>query len=331
MEVEPTRAIEAPRGRATRLLRTFGPWVIAGLIVFAILRRVEPAEIAKAVRAGHVGRVVPVAIGWAIAQLITSSLADWFIVRSILPSLRWRDVAPVKAGVSTVQSIAWVATQGAYAAWIARATGIGIRNAAGVFLAFGLCDWTAGTIVISGALWIAHPQAPRFFYWLAPLCFVGLISFLTWLRRQPLDPHGEAGVVRVLRAIPRRAFYLSIAARTATATVVFTTTWAAARGFGMTIPFPVVAAYVPLLLLIGSLPISVGGFGAVQGAWLVFTPWAPASQILAFQFIWNLLQMAGQVCRGLPFVKRVVVGVTSGATHPRVVASTVAQRVDPGD
>lgn len=301
--------------RAKRVLRTFGPWLVAALIVFILLRRVRPAEIAAAVRAGHVWRVVPVVAVWAVAQLITASLADWFIVRSILPSVRFRDLAPVKAGVSTVQSIAWVATQGAYAAWIARATGIGIRNAAGVFLAFGLCDWTAGTIVISGALWIAHPQAPRFLYWLAPACFVGLVTFIARLRRRPLDPHGEAGVVRVLRAIPRRAFFASIAARTATATVVFTTTWAAARGFGMPIPFAVVAAYVPLLLAIGSLPISVGGFGAVQGAWLVFTPWAPASQVLAFQFIWNLLQTAGQVCRGLPFVRRVVLGVTTGAAR----------------
>jgi uncharacterized membrane protein YbhN (UPF0104 family) len=122
--------------------------------------------------------------------------------------------------------------------------------------------------------------------------------------------------VRVLRAIPPRAFLASILARVGTATVVFTTTWAAARAFGMPIPFGVVAAYVPLLLAVGSLPISVGGFGAVQGAWLVFSPWAPASQILAFQFIWNLAQMAGQLARGLPFVRRVVLGVTAGASRP---------------
>lgn len=314
MSAEITRAPETTRQRVVRLARTFGPWLVAALIVLVILRRVRPAEIATAVRAGHVGRVVPVALAFAVAQLITMSTADWLIVRSILPSIRWRDIAPVKAGVTTVQSVAWVATQGAYAAWIARATGIGIRNAAGVFLAFGLCDWTAGTLVISSALWIARPTAPRFLYVGAPVCFVILVIMIATLRRRPLDPHGEAGVLRVLQAIPRRAYYASVLARAGSASVVFTTTWAAARAFGMPIPFGVVAAYVPLLLAIGSLPISVGGFGAVQGAWLVFTPWAPAAQILAFQFSWNLLQMAGQIARGLPFVKRVVVGVTGGGS-----------------
>jgi hypothetical protein len=316
MSVEITRIPETSRQRVTRLARTWGPWLVAALIVFVILRRVRPSEIAAAVRAGHVARVLPVAAAFAIAQLIAAATADWLIVRSIVPHVRWRDLAPVKAGVSTVQSVAWVATQGAYAAWIARATGIGIRNAAGVFLAFALCDWTAGTIVMSCALWVARPTAPLFLYVGAPICFVGLVGFLSSLRRRPLDPHGEAGVVRVLRAVPRRAFYLSILARVGTATVIFTTTWAAARAFGMPIPFPVMAAYVPILIAIGSLPISVGGFGAVQGAWLVFTPWAPSAQILAFQFIWNLLQMAGQLARGLPFVKRVVVGVTKGMSHP---------------
>jgi uncharacterized membrane protein YbhN (UPF0104 family) len=185
-----------------------------------------------------------------------------------------------------------------------------------VFLAFGLCDWTAGTLVISSALWIARPQAPRFLYFGAPVAFVILVIVLATLRRRPLDPHGEAGVMRVLQAIPRRAYFASVVARVGSASVVFTTTWAAARAFGMPIPFAVVAAYVPLLLAIGSLPISVGGFGAVQGAWLVFTPWAPAAQILAFQFSWNLLQMAGQIARGLPFVKRVWTGVTTGAEKP---------------
>lgn len=308
---EITRAPETTRQRAARLARTFGPWLVAALIVFLILRRVRPAEIATAVRAGHVGRMVPVAVAFALAQLVMTSTADWLIVRAIVPSVRWRELAPVKAAVTTVQALAWVATQGAYAAWISRATGIGIRNAAGVFLAFALCDWTAGTFVISSALWIARPAAPRFLYFGAPVCFVLLVILLATLRRRPLDPHGEAGVVRVLQAIPRRAYFTSVAARVGSATVIFTTTWAAAQAFGMPIPFGVMAAYVPLLLAIGSLPISVGGFGAVQGAWLVFTPWAPAAQILAFQFSWNLLQMAGQIVRGLPFVKRVVVGVTS--------------------
>ncbi len=313
MAAEITRAKETTRQRAARLARTFGPWLVAALIVLVILRRVRPAEIAAAVRAGHVGRVVPVAVAFAVAQLITMSTADWLIVRAILPSVRWREIAPVKAGVTTVQSVAWVATQGAYAAWISRATGIGIRNAAGVFLAFGLCDWTAGTFVISCALWITRPQAPLFLYVAAPTCFAILVVVLATLRRRPLDPHGEAGVVRVLQAIPRRAYFASALARVGSATVVLTTTWAAMRAFGMPIPFGVVAAYAPLLLAIGSLPISVGGFGAVQGAWLVYTPWAPAAQILAFQFTWNLLQMAGQLARGLPFVKRVVVGVTAGS------------------
>ena len=316
MTAEITRLSETSRRRFARLLRTFGPWLVAAAILFAILRRVRPAEIAAAVRAGHVGRVVPVAAAYAILQLVTIATADWTLVRAILPRVRWRELAPIKAGATSVQSIAWVASQGAYAAWIVRKTGIGVRNAGGVFLAFALCDWTAGTLVLSTALWLARPAAPRVLYLLAPAAPLALLALLLIPRRRPLDPHGEAGVSRVLRAIPRRAYVASIAWRVASSSVVYSTTWAAMRAFGLHVPFGVVAAYVPLLLAIGALPISVGGFGAVQGAWLLFTPWAPAAQILGFQLAWNLLQMAGQVLRGLPFVRRVVVGVARGMSPP---------------
>jgi hypothetical protein len=59
-------------------------------------------------------------------------------------------------------------------------------------------------------------------------------------------------------------------------------------------------------MLVGALPINVAGFGAVQAAWLVFSPWATGEQLLAFQFLWQLWMLLMVVARGAPFVRGAV-------------------------
>ncbi len=83
-------------------------------------------------------------------------------------------------------------------------------------------------------------------------------------------------------------------------------TWGATRAFGLEVPLLVMAVHVPIITLVGALPVNVGGFGAVTAVWLLLTPWAPGEQLLAFQFLWNLMVAAAVVLRGLPFIRGVV-------------------------
>ena len=75
------------------------------------------------------------------------------------------------------------------------------------------------------------------------------------------------------------------------------------------------------------MPLSVAGFGAVQGVWvLAYEKWAPGEQILAFQFLWALMTAFAALVRGLPFVKGVLGemqvggGVLRGERGPEEIA-----------
>jgi hypothetical protein len=93
--------------------------------------------------------------------------------------------------------------------------------------------------------------------------------------------------------------------------VLIVSTWAAARAFGMPLPFGVVASHLPILLVIAAMPINVGGFGPIQAAWVAFfSPWASGSQILAFHFLWHALVFVAVLLRGAPFLRGVVADVT---------------------
>ena len=69
---------------------------------------------------------------------------------------------------------------------------------------------------------------------------------------------------------------------------------------------------MPIILLVGSLPFSVAGFGAAQAAWLLLLPWASGAQILAFQTLWQLFGGAGLLLRGLPFIRTVIADINAG-------------------
>ena len=90
-----------------------------------------------------------------------------------------------------------------------------------------------------------------------------------------------------------------------TAVWVFAT-WLAMGAFGLDIPLVAVCIYLPVIMFVGALPINVGGFGAVQAAWLLFAEYESAERILAFHFVWTLMVAAAVVLRGLPFVGQVL-------------------------
>jgi hypothetical protein len=89
-------------------------------------------------------------------------------------------------------------------------------------------------------------------------------------------------------------------------------TWAAAQAFGLEIPFWVMVSHVPIILIVSSLPVNVAGFGAVQGVWLLLTPWASAERILAFSVIWQLVSCLALIVRGTPFVRGALADIRLG-------------------
>ena len=87
----------------------------------------------------------------------------------------------------------------------------------------------------------------------------------------------------------------------------------AARAFGLAVPLGTLLAYVPLLLLVTSMPVNVAGIGAAQAAWLLFfLPFEQGSRIVAFQLVWTAMMGAGIVLRGLPFLPRALGQIAGG-------------------
>ena len=305
MTNQPTEEREERRP-ALRTVRRYGPWVVTAVVLVALLGRYDLDQILAAMRAGNAWPLFPIAFAFSVTQILLVARWDTFILRCVLPGLRYLDVARVKAGCATLQAVAYAANVGVFGAWIARATGVGVRNAIGLVTFGTLSDLAAGSTVMMISVHLGHAPVHPFFKW-APLVSASFaLLVLLAPERRPLDPHGETGIARVFRSVRRGPAVAGIAGRMSSALFVGVATWLAARAFGLQIPLRVMIVYVPIVMVVGSMPVNIGSFGVVQGAWLLFLPWAAGPQILAFQFLWGVALMASQVLRGLPFIRRVL-------------------------
>jgi hypothetical protein len=120
-------------------------------------------------------------------------------------------------------------------------------------------------------------------------------------------PRRLGAFARAWRAIGPARFAASLALRIATLGVNVGVTIGAARAFGLDIPAGAMAAGLPVIYVVGALPLNVLGLGAVTAAWVaVFDRFAPGAEILAFQLLFQALSIAMTVARGLPFLPSVL-------------------------
>jgi len=289
-----------------------GPWVVSALVVIALLRRYRIKDIVTAMGEGHALAMLPVIAVFAVVQIVLVSVWDTMILGSVLGHLRYRDVLRVKLGCALLLAVAYVANQGAYAVWIARATGTRARNAAGLVLYTMASDLCAGCLLVTASIYLGGANVHALLRIGAPATAIVILSMMALPPRVTIDPRVEASFVRVWRAVPRNRGIPQVFGRLLNFTSIVLATWAATRAFGLQIPLRVMFVYGPIVTVIGALPINVAGFGAVQGAWLIFLPWATGPQILAFQFLYSVMLMSCILVRGLPFVRRVIAEVARG-------------------
>ncbi len=287
------------------------PWVLTGIIVMVILREYPLSEIHKQIALGDPWALVAPAIVLALTLLLMVSAWDTWVLRGFLGAPTFRDVVRGKAASAVLLTLGYGFGHGGYAVWIARVTGASVAETIGASLYISASDLCALSIVSTSVVVLGDGEVPRALAIAAPAIAATLLSFVLL---GPLQLLGAPPVViRPWSALSRRRQLLSIAGRVGNIVVLITLTWFAANAFGMSLPYAAVATYLPLIILVGSLPINVAGFGPVQGAWVYFfAPWAPGAQIVAFQFLWHLAVGVCLILRGLPFIRRVVREIDEG-------------------
>jgi hypothetical protein len=299
--------------RSTKVcLQRVAPWVIAGVAVTAILLRYPPSRIGREMIEGDLLAASPFAALMIFVGIFGICGSDWLIINGAArePERRvpYFDAVRARAGMSLLGMLGYGAGVGGLAVWIARVTRVGARLAGGIALYLMSADLVAVCIVASAAYWIGRPDIGRALGIVAP-AIAGALLLLKMIGPASLLVPAEQ-LPRVFlpwSRIARRQALGAVALRTLNIGWITTMVWLGANAFGLAVPFAAMATYFPIILVVGSMPVNVAGFGAVQGAWLMLAPWAKsAEQVIAFSVLWQLVVGVAVALRGLPFLRGVV-------------------------
>jgi hypothetical protein len=299
---------------ALKWLRRLGPWVISGTVVTAILIKYPVDEIGEEMKRGNALGMVPVALGTTALIWFTATMGDFVLLGRIAARpVGYRFLLRSKAGMSMLNALGMALNYGGFALWIHRVLGCGWRASGGAVLVITLSDLTAVSIIATAAVFIGGdglpPETRDQLQIVAPVIAVVAALFL-FVPRPAATKHP---VFEPWVRVPRVNRLVSVLSRGATIASIIVASWLASRAFGLPVPLKAWASFLPVLLVIGALPVNIGGLGPVQAAWLLlFDPWASGPQILAFQFLWHLCLVVGLFLRGAPFIRSVIADIAKG-------------------
>ncbi len=316
-------ASETPRKRSR--VRALAPWLVTAAVVGALLYKYPAERIAEEIGRGNALAIAPLAVVLVGGLLLPLALWDWLIFSAALGPIRYLDVVRGKAASAVLLTIGYGFSSGGYGVWLARKTGAGARRSAGAILYLMGSDLASVCALAGASYWLGgaelDDEARVGVGYVAP-AIAGVLAWLAlagpfFFRRRGTRPQTLAAWARLS---PLR-YLVNLAGRILDMAAVALVTWIAARAFGLELPLEVVAVYQPIIMLVGALPASMFGFGAVQAAWLLYAPWASGEQILAFQFVWQLMQNAATIARGAPFLARVTREIQEGASSEAAAAA----------
>lgn len=231
------------------------PFAVALALIGWVLSRLDfPTFLRELGRVDH-GLYLGFAVLFIVALLFADTFATVYLYRRTLAPVRYRDFFVLRGASYIPSMVNHHLGQAFLTYFMARLTGTPLLRTAGVTL-LSYASW-AGCVLGLGALAILLAGQPA--AWLLLPLGAGLVYLaLIALRPAPLAkvrllaPLFEAGVGGHVGALVTRLPHL---------VVLFLGTWLPFRFFGVEIPFAAAVAYVPILMVAVTLPITPQGLG----------------------------------------------------------------------
>lgn len=293
-------------------LSRLAPYLVTALVITFILRRYSIDQIRAEMARGNSLPLLPIALVSYVGSLLCVAGADRIVVRGLIgPSApAYLSMARGKAASVVLHIVHYALGQGAYATWLGRRTGIGLGRTGGLIAYIIAAELCSVCLFATLVILVGRPAVPSAL--LATVAGIS-IALVALVLLAPMSRMERIAALETWTKVGQGRGLAQLGVRIVQHSVTTTGTWVAARAFGMEVPLAVMLSYMPIILVVASLPVNVAGFGAVQGAWLLLTPWAPAERILAFSVVWQAISAVALVARGLPFLRGVLAEIRAGA------------------
>ena len=311
------------RQRLTKLL----PWVITLAIFILIFRRVPIPELLEALQQAHLLPYLALMAPYSMIYCLVDTFVLTQAVRWFHQPVRYARILPVRAAAYILSLLNPGLGQGGTAFYIHRREDVPFVEMVGTIAFLVVIEFGQLALYAAIGIFIIQPQLAAIF---APFYVVFIAAFaiaLTYVR------HGFAPLVRVLQALSRlagreshfayrsggprarilhtlqtaglRHYLLTLLYKAPNFFLAVLVHYLAVQQFGVQIPFLALLAFLPVVFLAASLPITVAHLGTSQAAWLFFfSTYGAEARLLAYSLAAHFTFMMLNSLIGLCFLRQ---------------------------
>ena len=303
------------------------PWVITLAIFVFIFRRVPVPELLEALRQAsllpYLALMAPYSMIYCLVDaFVLTKAVTWFN-----KPVRYSRILPVRAAAYILSLLNPGLGQGGTAFYIHRREGVPFFEMAGSIVFLVVIEFGQLALYAAIGIFIVQPELAAVF---APfyVIFAGAFALALAYVRHGLGPlargvHGlcrltgrnvdlarlaarpSAHILRALQIAGVRHYLLALLYKAPNFFLAILVHYLAVQQFGLQIPFLALLAFLPVVFLAASLPITVAHLGTSQAAWLFFfAAYGAEARLLAYSLAAHFTFMMLNSLIGLCFLKQ---------------------------
>ena len=311
------------------LARRILPWLVAFGILALLVRHVGMASLRAALAEADLRLLLVSTLLCTLPMYLLDVLSLARVITWFNRPISFREIAPVKAAIYLLNIVNYNAGSGAVALWLKRRKGIPFLEGAASVLFVNVVDAALLVVFMAAGLPALSPPLDRGVALIVAFAGAALAGhFLYWRGGVDFIVLGRLRGWPIFRSFRLATFarYLRLAALRVPFDLFFILNfWLALRAFGIEVPFLKALAYVPLILFIAVVPVTVSGLGTVQAATVfLFSAYASDAKILAFSLAFTVVLSGVRAALGVPVFRRVSDEIFSGSEKQKEDGDQVA-------
>lgn len=309
LQINPTEeAGTLPLVQKSPLWKRLLPFIIAGGILAYLFWHIDFRQCLMALLQADLFIYVP----WFLAFIVITFLLDTQNLVCLLKQfnyhLPFQDALTIRGGTYLIANIDYSLGLGALIYYLKRDLGIPVMRSTGLMVIFNAINQQSLVIMSIVGLLLLSPlnNVLQNFLW---VCFAIIIFDFVFIQALKVLPSRglikkfkDLNIVKVFPEAPWKSYGILNFWRIVFYSMFIVFFYFALKAFHMSIPLVPLIAYVPIILLIVSLPIAPCGFGTAQAAMIfLFKDYGTSVNILAFGLTYSTSILVFRSLIGLLF------------------------------
>ncbi|MBI4469647.1 MAG: flippase-like domain-containing protein [Acidobacteria bacterium] len=297
-----------------RILLSGIPPALTVLIFYFIFNRIPVAKLMEALRSAEYVRFLALMIPNSLLFFAWDTLVLCTVIRWFHGPVAYTELLPIRASSYVVAFLNTNAARGALALYLSRRLRAPFLQMGSTVIFLVLTEYTHLVSWATLGIISFRSEAAGRLIWVPPVVAAFWLFFLLYARLgitptralRWLTAPREWSLFRTFKIAPVRRYPQVVLLRAPMFFVSLCIHYQAAKSFGIDIPFGQMLTFLPVIFMLGALPITVAHLGTTQAAWILFfSPYATPPRLLAFSLAAHLTFSLVRVAVGVAFLPRV--------------------------